>query len=197
MNGNGLSVAELVGLARNGDKAAWDELVERFAPLVWSVCLKFGLAREDIEEASQNVWLAMIEELVNLREPAALAGWLATTTRRECLRVATARRRRQTRELHQDDDAFVMNDGTDIEAQLLAEERDHALREAFGQLPPHCQELLELLMVVPRLSYAEIGRRLTMPVGGIGPNRARCLDKLKRCPALAQWLEAPEVRCAE
>lgn len=185
------SVAELVGLARTGDKAAWDNLVERFAPLVWSVCLKFGLAREDIEEASQNVWLAMVEQLVNLREPAALPGWLATTTHRECLRVATARRRRQTHERYQDHDTFAIYDGTDIEAQLVADERDRALREAMGQLPSQCRELLELLMVVPRLSYAEIGRRLTMPVGGIGPNRARCLEKLRRCPALVQWLAMP------
>lgn len=191
MSGHGLSVADLVGLARSGDKAAWDELVERFAPLVWSVCLRFGLAREDMEEASQNVWLAMVEQLVNLREPAALPGWLATTTRRECLRVATARRRRQIHERQQDNDAFAINDRTDIEAQLLAEERDVALREAFGQLPPLCRELLELLVADPRLSYAEIGRRLTMPVGGIGPNRARCLERLRRCPALVQWLAAP------
>ena len=197
---NDLSVADLVNLAREGDKTAWDELVNRFAPLVWSVCLKFGLVRDDVEEVTQNVWLALVEKLATVREPAALPGWLATTTRRECLHVARARRRREERELYTE--VMLAAPGEDdVEADILAEERDHALREAFRQLPPRCQELLELLMAVPRPPYAEIGRLLDMPVGGIGPNRARCLDKLRHNPVLAEWLdefvESPGVRCAE
>jgi len=201
MNNEDRSVAELVDLARAGDRRAWDELVDRFAPLVWSVCLRFGMAREDIEETGQNVWLSLVENLGKLREPAALPGWLATTTRRECVRVLRGRRQREQRELHSDEQVLAAPGDTDIESWLLAEERDHALREGFRQLPARCRHLLELLMADPRVPYAEIGRRMDMPVGAIGPNRARCLGKLRRCPALADWLaehgEQPGVRCSE
>lgn len=196
-----LSVAELIDLAKGGDRAAWDELVDRFAPLVWSVCQRFGMSWEDIEETGQNVWLILVESLGSLREPAALPGWLATTTRRECIRVLRGRRLREQRELHSDEEVGAAPGDTDVESWLLAEERNHALREGFRQLPARCRRLFEMLMVDPRLPYAEIGRRMDMPIGAIGPNRARCLDKLRRCPALAGWLaehaDEPGVRCPE
>ena len=198
---NDLSLAELVDRATGGDRIAWDELVDRFAPLVWSVCQRFGMRREDIEETGQNVWLILVENIGNVREPAALPGWLATTTRRECLRVLRGRRLREQRELHSDEEVGATSDDTDVESWLLAEERDDALREGFRQLPARCQRLLEMLMADPRPPYAEIGRRLDMPIGAIGPNRARCLDKLRRSPAFAGWLaehpEEPGVRCLE
>ena len=56
-------------------------------------------------------------------------------------------------------------------------------REAFGQLPPGCQQLLALLIEDPALPYAEISARLGVPVGSIGPSRRRCLDKLRWHPA--------------
>ena len=84
------SVADLVTSARNGDKQAWDGLVERYAPLIWSICHRYRLAGADAEDVGQAVWLHLVEHLDNLRDPYALPGWLATTTRRECCRVLRA-----------------------------------------------------------------------------------------------------------
>jgi len=177
---------DLVARARDGDGAAWRELVREYAPLVWAICRQFRLETSDMEDVGQTVWLSLVEWLPRIREPAALPGWLATTTRRECLRVVEAARKRGTRELPDDQP----QDGADpAEQRVLAAELDAALRDAFAQLGPHCQQLLVLLMQTPRLSYSEISARLDMPVGGIGPTRARCLDRLRRCPALAAWID--------
>jgi DNA-directed RNA polymerase specialized sigma24 family protein len=73
---------------------------------------------------------------------------------------------------------------TMLELELITAERNTALRVAFTQLPPHCRRLLSMLMQDPPLSYAEISERLEMPMGGIGPNRARCLDRLRKSPEL-------------
>ena len=81
------SVADLVTSARNGDKQAWDGLVERYAPLIWSICHRYRLAGADAEDVGQAVWLHLVEHLDNLRDPYALPGWLATTTLAECCRV--------------------------------------------------------------------------------------------------------------
>ena len=125
-----------------------------------------------------------MDQLDNIRDPAALPGWLATTTRRECGRIARAARRPC-------DAGHALAAGTipddraqGAEQDLLAAERHAALREAFGQLPPGCQQLLALLIDDPALSYAEISARLGVPVGSIGPTRRRCLDKLCRHPAI-------------
>src|SRR5580692_11385128 len=87
------SVAALVARASGGDQRAWDEIVERYAPLVWTLCTGYQLSSHDIEDVGQTVWLSLVEQLGRLREPAALPGWLATTTNRECIRVVTAARK--------------------------------------------------------------------------------------------------------
>ena len=82
-------VIDLVASARDGDVQAWEALVERYAPLIWSICRKYRLGRADADDVGQSVWLHLVDHLGKIREPAALAGWLATTTRRECGRLVT------------------------------------------------------------------------------------------------------------
>jgi RNA polymerase sigma factor (sigma-70 family) len=84
---DGTLVTDLVTRASTGDKQAWDALVERYAPLIWSICGRYQLSRADAEDAGQNVWLRLAGQLDKIRDPAALPGWLATTTSRECGRV--------------------------------------------------------------------------------------------------------------
>jgi DNA-directed RNA polymerase specialized sigma24 family protein len=83
-------VTSLVTRARNGDRQAWDALVDRYAQLIWSICRSQRLEAADTQDAAQNVWLQLMDHLGSLRDPAALPGWLATTTRRECGRIARA-----------------------------------------------------------------------------------------------------------
>jgi len=185
-----LVVTGLLTRARNGEQQAWDALVERYAPLIWSICRRYRLEAADAQDAAQNVWLQVMDHLDGLRDPAALPGWLATTTRRECGRILRTARRPC-------DPAHALAAGTipDDHAQaaeqdLLTAERHAALREAFGQLPPGCQQLLALLTHDPALPYAEISARLGIPAGSIGPSGRRCLDKLRRHPAITALINA-------
>ena len=178
------TVIALVTRAAGGDPAAWDEIVERYAPLVWSICARFGLSNHDREDVAQNVWLLLVEQLGKLREPAALPGWLATTTHRECLRVVTVARKSERLGTGLDD-ALQFVDNTIIDEEILMAERNAALRAAFAELPPKYQQLLAMLMSDPPHSYAEISEKLQIPMGSIGPQRARCLERLRRSSALA------------
>ena len=178
-------VTGLVTRARNGERQAWDALVERYAPLIWSICRRHRLEPADAADAAQNVWLKLVDQLDKIRDPAALPGWLATTTRRECGRIARTARRPCDAGYALAAGTIPDDDAQAVEQDLLAAEQHAALREAFGQLPPGCQQLLALLIEDPALSYAEIGARLGIPVGSIGPTRRRCLDKLRRHPAIA------------
>ena len=85
-------VIHLVTRARGGDGRAWDALVERYAPLIWSICRNYRLRRDDADDVSQNVWMRLVDHLDKIRDPAALPGWLATASRRECWRVVGAAR---------------------------------------------------------------------------------------------------------
>jgi DNA-directed RNA polymerase specialized sigma24 family protein len=90
------SVADLVESARNHEQQAWDALIERYAPLVWSICRRNRLDHAEASDISQDVWLRLVEQLDRIRDPAALPGWLATTTQRECYRFVRAPRRAHT-----------------------------------------------------------------------------------------------------
>jgi RNA polymerase sigma factor (sigma-70 family) len=183
-----LTVSDLVARARKGERQAWDALVERYASLIWSICRRFRLSDADADDVGQNVWLLLVDHLDTLQCAAALPGWLATTTRRECLRVLRTTQGPQGGFV----DAEMMSDPLDEAAEhgLLQAERHAALHQAFGHLSPFGQQLMGLLIQDPPLPYAEISTRLGIPVGSIGPNRSRCLDQMRRHPAIAALINA-------
>jgi len=172
-----LVVTDLVTCARKGDKQAWDALVERYSPLIWSICRRHRLRDADAEDVGQSVWLHLVDQLDKIRDPAALPGWLATTTRRECLRVLRAAREPLAAGYRLDAQILPAEQARTAEQELLVAERHAALREAFLALPPSDQRLIGLLLEDPPVPYAEISSRLSIPVGSIGPHRGRCLDK--------------------
>lgn len=179
----------LVTAAAAGDAAAWNALVDRHAGLVWSICRRFRLCDADAQDVSQTVWLRLVERLGTLREPNALAGWLATSTRNECI----AQWRARQRQVPVDPDASLSlweePDTVPPDHELLTEERHHALRASLRELPDHCQTLLRLLFSDPPATYAEISEKLAVSKGYIGPTRSRCLDKLRTAPSLVAYLD--------
>jgi RNA polymerase sigma factor (sigma-70 family) len=181
-------VAELVAGAAGGDETAWHEIVDRYTPLLVRVVLGYRLSSAELEDVAQTVWLRLIEQLDQLREPRALPGWIVTTARREALRSA----RRMARVKPQDplDDAWssrlVSEDEPD--AEMEREARHLALLEGFATLSARQRGLLLLLVQDPPIAYAEISRRLDIPVGAIGPTRARALDRLRRTPSVQALL---------
>ena len=184
--------ADLVLRARKGDADAWDALVERFAPLIWSICGRYSLGRADAHDVGQYVWLRLVDQLEAIHDPAALPGWLSTTTQRECIHTLRAARSPQPLG-HELDIESIPDEQTGMaEHELLRAERRAALREAFYRLPPPCQRLVALLLEDPPVPYAEISARLGIPVGSIGPSRLRCVKKLRRDPAIAALIDAEQ-----
>ncbi|MFD0818326.1 RNA polymerase sigma factor [Micromonospora zhanjiangensis] len=188
------STTSLVAAAGGGDESAWAELGRRYTPLVYSVIRSYDLSRPDAADVNQTVWLRLVEHLDQVRQPEALDGWLAVTTRRECYRMSRLGRR--TRPVDPYDGALDAYHGSwgaadpvTPDEELLRVERQQALREGFAQLPSRCQELLALLTADPPASYREAAERLGVPVGSIGPTQARCLRRLRDCPALAAYRE--------
>ncbi|MET7393374.1 sigma-70 family RNA polymerase sigma factor [Dactylosporangium sp. NPDC005572] len=183
------TLVALVLAARDGSQTAWDQLVERYAPLVYGICRRHGLAGMDVDDVGASVWLRLVERLDTIREPAALPGWIATTTRNECLRALRARQRT----IPAEPDERLAADDPPFDDWLVAQERGIALRAAFAGLPDRCRRLLSLLFADPPTPYSEISAAIGIAVGAIGPNRQRCLDRLRRDPALASLLDGTEV----
>jgi RNA polymerase sigma factor (sigma-70 family) len=187
---NDPTVVELVLRARAGDQSAWDGIVERFAPLVYAICRRYRLSAADADDVGQSLWLGLLEHLKSIREPAALPGWIATTTKRECLRVHDNKRRDLPIDPMSGDNVRIADpNAAPVDEGLLIEERRAAVRSAFAQLRPQCRRLLALLVNDPPVPYARIAEILDVPIGSLGPTRARCLERLRRCEPLLAFLE--------
>jgi RNA polymerase sigma factor (sigma-70 family) len=187
---DGRAVTDLVVRARDGDQEAWNAVVERYAPLIWSICRKHLAGDAEAKDVSQRVWLRLVEQLHGLRDPAALPGWLVTVTRRECVQARRAARGPNGVVYRLDDETIADDQAVTTEQGLLVAERHAALREAFQSLSPHGRELITLLLQDPPLTYVEISAQLGMPIGSIGPKRRRYLEQLRRHPALAALIDA-------
>jgi RNA polymerase sigma factor (sigma-70 family) len=175
--------AQLVAAAIAGERAAWNALVERFSNLVWAIARAHRLSSADAVDVSQAVWVKLFENLGRIREASSVGAWLATVTKHECLRLI--RHHDRVTPVANVFDNQVSRPVDNADTGLLADERSAALWRAFDRLPPRWRALMQLLMIEPGLSYAEISTTLDMPIGSIGPIRQRCLCRLRTCPELA------------
>ena len=131
-----------------------------------------------------------MDQLGRIRDPAALPGWLVTTTRHECGRILREAARTRAAGYVLDAENIPDRQSRTAEDELLRAERHAALREAFTRLPPSHQRLIALLIEDPPVPYVEISDRLGIPVGSIGPIRGRCLERLRHDPAIMALIDA-------
>jgi RNA polymerase sigma factor (sigma-70 family) len=171
---NPTAIRLLVRHAVSGDEVAWRHIVRCFTPLLASVCRRYGLSGMDFDDIAARVWLHLVIHIARIREPAALPGWLKTTTRRECQDMLE--RKRNDFPL----DALEIPSRTTADARLLAEEQWRMLRQAIDDLTGAERQLLSLLFSDPPTPYVEIAKELDMPVGSIGPTRQRILRRLRQ-----------------
>ena len=173
---SGEAIAGLVNAAAAGDQSAWNRLVQEYGSMIWAIARSYRLCDADAADVSQATWLALLQHLKRLNNPAGVGAWLATTARRECLGVLRGGQRR----------VLFGDDGPEHESPepppgdaLLASERNEALWRSFSRLRASDQALLRLVTADPRPAYEEIAAALDMPIGSIGPTRQRALARLR------------------
>lgn len=174
-------VPGLVRAAAAGDARAWEQLVDRFAGLIWSICRMHRLNNDDAADVVQLTWLRLLENLDRIRDPRRLAGWLASTARRECL--ALLRRSRSSLTVDDERMDWLLGGGPPADELVLGAEQFAALWQAFQRLSQWCQRVLRALIVDAEggpPSYRLVASQLQTPVGSLGPTRARCLGQLRK-----------------
>jgi len=180
------SPGRLLENAARGAEWAWRELVARYSSLIHAVCRQHRIGDADAQDISGAVWLQLVANLAQIREPDALPGWLRTTARHECLRLL----RHRNRQIPTESTMFADPEGPAPDATVIGAERLVAARNACAQLSRQDRELLSLLFDDPPRSYREISTTLGIPVGSIGPSRARCLARVRNTPAIVALLAA-------
>ena len=177
----------IVYAAQSGDSVAWTQLVDRFDRMLRSVARSYRLTPQDADDAVQATWCKLFEHIDTIRESAAVAGWLATTVRRESLRLL----QRHVREHLTDDWELCAGTCDELpEMRLLARERHDVLARALATLPDRQRRLMTLIADEPGARYQQIATTLGMPIGSIGPIRARSIARLQRHTELREFAGA-------
>ena len=180
------TTTELLRTAVGGDPAAWEELVRRYEPAVAATVAGYRLQEADARDATQRTWLRMLESHQQIREPEALGGWLKTTARRECLRILAEQRRIDPLP----EGTEYVDTSVDVERSIVDIDQARHLRGLLANLPTRSFALISSLFQDDPPGYAQLSAATGIPVGSIGPTRARALRKLRRmveegsgCPA--------------
>jgi RNA polymerase sigma factor (sigma-70 family) len=187
------SDAELLWAARTGDENAWEQIIARYQALINAIARRHRLEPSDAHDVSQYVWMQLVDHIDKLREPGALRGWISVTTTHRCYEILRAYKRSVTVDpLAMGRFDFVAATAKQIENQshreidddLLRAEQRRAIRQGLAELTETQQRLLLLLVADPPIPYGEISRRMNLPIGSIGPTRARLLRKLEKTVAV-------------
>lgn len=168
---------EVVAAAAAGDSAAWRVLTDRFGGMIMAIARSCRLNEADVAEIHQVTWLRLVENISRIEQPERIGGWLATTARRESLRIVRSKSR-----VSLDHDMLLRlpdAESKPLDTKMLANESAELVRRAFAQLPSHCQRLLGILAGDDAPPYKEISKAISMPIGSIGPTRGRCLEHLR------------------
>lgn len=169
-----LSIAEIVTRAGSGDEEAWESLVTRMSPLLWTVAKSFRLDEALARDVCQTVWVKLIESIGTIRRPDRIQAWLVTTCKREALRVKQAQAMLEPIEVPE-----IPTDTPDIDSQLIGDDDRRMVANAYARLDSRCRELLRLFAINPPLGYREIAETMGVAIGSVGPIRQRCVQRLR------------------
>jgi RNA polymerase sigma factor (sigma-70 family) len=177
-----VDAARLIERAKRGDSTAWGQLVQRYSSLVYSVPARMKMNSDDCADVFQATFIALSASINRIENAVALPKWLAVTASREALRLKRISGRGGGTTPLDDMDLDTLIADEELRAdQMAVQSADaHMVREALAKLPEKCRRLLTLLFLEEGLSYNEISETSGVPVGAIGPTRARCLEKLKK-----------------
>ena len=168
-------LSTLVAGAADRDQNAWAELVAMFSPMMRSIAAGFRRTGDEGADAAQTTWMQLLVHVRRIREPDRIAGWLAITMRHECGRIV----RRRGREQVLDDWMVGSADDGELVAGLLRDERNQTLWRVVDRLPAHQRRLVLALSHDSEPSYKAVAAAMSIPVGSIGPTRARALCRLR------------------
>jgi len=182
-----VSDKELIAACLKGEKGAWDTLISRYAALIYSTCRRLDLSAADTEDVVQDVCIILLDHLADLRDVAKLSSWLISTTKREVWRYQRRKGIKLASELGESEWALDSAEGIHTpmaespETEFLAIEEQQLVRQGMEKLQDRCRHLLKRLYGTDDPpSYADLADELSLPVGSIGPTRARCLQQLRK-----------------
>lgn len=166
---------------RNKDQVAWKQLVDNFANLVYSITAKYSLSEDDKGDVFQATFQSLYTNLDRIESVQALPRWIAVTASNHCL-VVIRNRRDHVQMVNDERDLgeVLAAEGASAEEESVRASQAYAVRKALVELGGKCTELLQAIYLDENAGYEHAVKKLGLPMGSLGPTRARCLEKLKK-----------------
>ncbi len=178
------SDAELVKACRGGDEAAWNELVERYQRLIFTIPRRAGLSEEQSADIFQEVFLTLFEKLNDIEQPEKIRSWIVTTAKFKTWSAVRGEKKFWVPDTEEEMEAEMANlpDNSPLaDDRLIEVEQQHLIRSAFKELETRCRKILSMIYLRDSAaSYAEVAREIGVPDTSISPLRTRCLKKLAK-----------------
>lgn len=171
----------LIEASRKGDQQAWQQLVERYQRLIYTIPRRAGFDENRAAEIFQRVFAKLVANIHRIEQPERIQAWLVTTAKRETLRMLDKEKRFDTTSEDISEQEFIADHHPLPEDVVVRLEAQHDVRLAVEQVGDKCRRLLTLLFYQSDpLPYNDVARELGIAEGSIGPTRARCLQKVQK-----------------
>ena len=155
------------------DQDAVAELVRRYQPMVLRVCRQAMRGNQEIQDAAQQVFIAMTLNVASLKDRQSIASWLyrvAWNLSWKIQRANSVRKRHET-------SGWINAARADVTPKLEPDTRQ-ILQQALAQLPEIYQEVI-ILHYFCGFSAAQVSEKLRRPAGTIAARISRGLDQLR------------------
>jgi len=183
-------LTNLVERCRRQDGRAWSTIVDRFSRLVYSIPRRYRLGEDDAADVFQGTFQALFQSIDRIEDPTTLPKWLSVTASRLSMRCLRSQSRVSSLDRVEGGLAeLVASEDKDAEENAIESIQASTVREAVNRLKGRCGPLLNLLYLTDGSTYQDVCDRLGIPIGAIGPTKARCLEKLRRMLEEAGFFE--------
>jgi len=178
------SDADLLKGCRHGDQSAWDELVNRYQRLIYSIPRRARLSEEQCEDIFQEVFVTLFEKLDEIEQPDRIRSWMVTTAKFKTwstVRGSKGQYSPATTEEMDAEMAAIPDEAPLADDQLIELEQQHLIRTALKQLDERCRTILTMIYLRTKAaSYSEVAAEISTGETSISPLRSRCLKKLEK-----------------
>ncbi|MCA0400849.1 MAG: sigma-70 family RNA polymerase sigma factor [Proteobacteria bacterium] len=175
-------------VAERGDRAAFTEIFDHFAPRLEAYLIRLGLDSGSAEEISQEVMITLWRKAGMFDAgKSSLSTWLYRIARNR--RIDAARRQRTEPVDPQSPIILELADEMRADSAFDGQQRDDIVRNLLRDLPPEQRALVDLAFY-GGLTHSEIAARTGLPLGTVKSRLRLAFARLKRALEAAGVAEA-------
>lgn len=178
--------AQIVQACKNGDRDAFNELMEKYQDMVFGMAYSLLSDYEDAKDASQEIFIKVYKSISSFKGQSAFTTWLYVICRNVCNDILRKRQKGGATIISLDADTDdespvreVKSDAPTPEERAEMNETQRLVRDAINSLKPEYREIL-IYADIHQLSNYEVAKILKCPLGTVKSRLNRARNALRK-----------------